>query len=209
MRDHHTSLKLLLACILVLACLSGISYFVDGAKSGERALSTRALKQSALPYQDATLVTSRGEIVIRLLPETAPVAVANFAKLAEQGFYDGTAFHRVIRGFMIQGGDPLTKEADTSLWGRGGPGYMFADEISGAPMIRGVVAMANSGPDSNGSQFFIIAAAETPWLSGKHSIFGMVTSGMEVVDSINKAAVNNTKDWRPMEPVRIEAIRLK
>jgi cyclophilin family peptidyl-prolyl cis-trans isomerase len=140
--------------------------------------------------QIVTLETSLGNIVIELLTDKAPKTVENFLRLAKNEFYDNTKFHRVIKGFMIQGGDPYTKGDDASVYGTGGPGYKFADEKNDEPMVRGVLAMANSGPNTNGSQFFIVTASETPWLTGKHTIFGMVVSGMDVVDKIENSRTN-------------------
>lgn len=125
----------------------------------------------------ATIETTAGEIVIDLWADKAPQTVGNFVGLARDGYYDGTIFHRVIPDFMIQGGCPQGT-------GRGGPGYVFGDEINDRPLVRGVLAMANAGPGTNGSQFFIITAEATPWLDGKHTGFGEVTSGMDVVDAI-------------------------
>lgn len=133
----------------------------------------------------AVLKTSSGNIEIEFFKSKAPATVANFIKLSQAGFYDGVKFHRVIRDFMIQSGDPLSKGDDTSSYGRGGPGYTFPDEINDQKIVRGVIAMANAGPNTNGSQFFIVTAAATPWLDGKHTVFGKVVSGMEVVDKIN------------------------
>lgn len=151
-----------------------------------------------------TLQTNLGNIEIELLNDKAPKTVANFEKLAKSGFYEQTKFHRVIKGFMIQGGDPYTKGTDTSVYGTGGPGYKFADEPNDELMVRGMVAMANSGPNTNGSQFFIITAQETPWLTGKHTVFGQVISGMEVVDKIDNLKVNEND--LPLSPVIIEKI---
>src|SRR5881409_3228800 len=125
----------------------------------------------------ATLHTTKGAIAIELFDDDAPKTVANFKKLAADGFYDGIIFHRVIPDFMIQGGDPTGT-------GRGGPGYTFEDEINDHKVDRGAFAMANAGPNTNGSQFFIVTAEATPWLDGKHTVFGEVTDGMDVVDKI-------------------------
>ncbi len=125
----------------------------------------------------ATIATNAGDIVVSLWPDKAPQTVGNFVGLAREGYYDGTIFHRVIPDFMIQGGCPQGT-------GRGGPGYAFGDEINDKPLVRGTLAMANAGPGTNGSQFFIITADATSWLDGKHTGFGEVTSGMDVVDAI-------------------------
>ena len=125
----------------------------------------------------ATLRTSEGPITIELFDEDAPQTVANFKKLAGDGFYDGVIFHRVIKDFMIQGGDPTGT-------GSGGPGYTFEDEINDHKIVRGALAMANAGPNTNGSQFFIVTAEEAPWLDGKHTVFGRVSDGMDSVSAI-------------------------
>ena len=147
----------------------------------------------------ATLHTTYGPIVVELFDEDAPKTVENFRRLAAEGFYDGTIFHRVIRDFMIQGGDPEGT-------GRGGPGYTFEDEINRHKVERGALAMANSGPDTNGSQFFLVTAKQAPWLDGKHTVFGRVVEGMEVVDAIE--AVPTGAQDRPTDEVRIERVAL-
>jgi len=155
----------------------------------------------------ADIKTNKGDIQIVFFTNEAPVTVANFIKLTEDGFYDGTKFHRVIQDFMIQGGDPNSKGDDRRLYGIGGPGYKFKDEINGVRLERGVLAMANSGADTNGSQFFIMTAHATPWLDGKHTAFAKVVKGMDVVDKISKVA----KDERdvPLEPIIVEKIELR
>jgi peptidyl-prolyl cis-trans isomerase B (cyclophilin B) len=128
--------------------------------------------------------------------------VENFLTLAEKDFYDGIVFHRVIKDFMIQGGDPLTKTDPTNKarHGTGGPGYTFEDEINGHKLVRGVFAMANAGPGTNGSQFFLITAEATPWLDGRHTPFGEVIEGMDVVDAISNVT---TVSDRPTEDIKI------
>ncbi|OGI89788.1 hypothetical protein A2911_00785 [Candidatus Nomurabacteria bacterium RIFCSPLOWO2_01_FULL_40_15] len=161
---------------------------------------------------NATLKTSMGDITIELFEKQAPNTVANFTKLAGEGFYNGVKFHRVIKGFMIQGGDPLSKDdSQPSLWGTGGPGYKFADEIDATSALygeggyaKGIVAMANSGPDTNGSQFFIMT--ENYPLPPLYTIFGKVLSGQDVVDKI--ANVQTGQSDRPVEPVIINSITL-
>jgi len=162
--------------------------------------------------QKARIETNHGIIVIELYQSDAPKAVANFIKLAEEGFYNGVKFHRVIKDFMIQGGDPLTKD-DTkiSLWGTGGPGYQFEDELNPATKSyqdgyrRGVVAMANAGSNTNGSQFFIMHR-DDPTLKHAYTIFGNVVEGMEVVDAIADSPVDTNN--RPLAPAIIERIAL-
>ena len=148
---------------------------------------------------EATLNTTEGAIELELFPEDAPKTVANFVKLAKDGFYEGVLFHRVIPDFMIQGGDP------TGTW-TGGPGYQFEDEPNDHRVERGALAMANAGPNTNGSQFFIVTADAAPWLDGKHTVFGRVTSGMDVVDRISQA--ERDANDRPREPVAIDRIEL-
>src|SRR4051812_30891583 len=148
---------------------------------------------------NATIHTNHGDIEIELFDEDAPKTVENFVKLARDGFYDGVIFHRVIPDFMIQGGDPTGS-------GRGGPGYTFEDEFNEHPVVRGALAMANAGPNTNGSQFFIVTAEATPWLDGKHTVFGRVTSGMDVVDRIETVATDGQD--KPLDDVTMESVEL-
>ena len=145
----------------------------------------------------ATMSTSEGEIVFELFDEEAPKTVGNFRELAQKGFYDGLTFHRIIPQFMIQGGCPQGT-------GTGGPGYQFEDEINEHKIVRGALAMANSGPNTNGSQFFIVTTEAAPWLDGKHTVFGRVTEGMDVVDRL-EALPTDARD-RPVEPAGIETV---
>ena len=147
----------------------------------------------------ATLHTNHGAIELELHDDDAPATVENFRKLAGEGFYDGVIFHRVIPDFMIQGGDPTGT-------GSGGPGYEFEDEFNDHPVARGALAMANAGPNTNGSQFFIVTADACPWLDGKHTVFGRVTSGMDVADVISQ--VETASGDRPREDVVIERVAL-
>jgi peptidyl-prolyl cis-trans isomerase B (cyclophilin B) len=147
----------------------------------------------------ANMHTSHGTIALELFDDDAPKTVANFRKLAEEKFYDGIIFHRVIRDFMIQGGCPQGT-------GTGGPGYKFEDEINDHKVVRGALAMANAGPNTNGSQFFIVTADSAPWLDGRHTVFGRVTAGMDAVDAI-EALPTGAQD-RPLEPPVIESIEL-
>ena len=143
--------------------------------------------------------TNHGAITIELFDEDAPQTVGNFKKLAGDGFYDGVIFHRVIRDFMIQGGDPTGT-------GTGGPGYTFEDEFNDHKIVRGTLAMANAGPNTNGSQFFIVTTGAAPWLDGKHTVFGKVTSGMEAVDAIE--GLPTGAGDQPEEPAVIEKVEL-
>src|SRR4051812_24752344 len=147
----------------------------------------------------ATLHTTHGPVELELFDEDAPKTVENFRTLSADGFYDGLIFHRVIRDFMVQGGCPEGT-------GTGGPGYTFEDEINDHKVVRGALAMANAGPNTNGSQFFIVTTAEAPWLDGRHTVFGKVTQGMDTVDAI-EATPTGAGD-RPVEPQVIERVEL-
>ena len=147
----------------------------------------------------ATLHTSKGAVVVEFFDEDAPKTVGNFLELSRDGYYDGLIFHRVIKDFMIQGGCPEGT-------GTGGPGYEFEDEINQHKIVRGALAMANRGPDTNGSQFFIVTTDEAPWLDGKHTVFGRVADGMDSVDAIE--AVETGPQDRPSEPVVIERVEV-
>jgi cyclophilin family peptidyl-prolyl cis-trans isomerase len=146
---------------------------------------------------DATLQTNHGAIAVELFDDDAPKTVENFLKLARDGFYDGVIFHRVIPDFMIQGGDPTGT-------GSGGPGYQFEDEFNEHKVARGALAMANAGRNTNGSQFFIVTTEAAPWLDGKHTVFGRVTDGMDVVDAIS--ALDTDARDRPSADVVIERV---
>jgi cyclophilin family peptidyl-prolyl cis-trans isomerase len=148
---------------------------------------------------NATIVTNRGPIEIELFADDAPKTVENFTKLAGDGFYDGIVLHRVIENFMVQGGDPTGT-------GSGGPGYQFEDEINPHKVARGALAMANAGPNTNGSQFFIVTADACPWLDGLHTVFGQVTGGMDIVDQISR--VDTDMNDRPLEDVTIDSVAL-
>jgi peptidyl-prolyl cis-trans isomerase B (cyclophilin B) len=145
----------------------------------------------------ATLHTNHGAIAIELFDDDAPKTVENFLKLSRDGFYNGVIFHRVIPDFMVQGGDPTGT-------GSGGPGYQFEDEFNDNKVVRGALAMANAGPNTNGSQFFIVTTEAASWLDGKHTVFGRVTDGMDVVDAIS-ALETDARD-RPREDVVIDRV---
>ncbi len=147
----------------------------------------------------ATLHTTEGPVELELYPDAAPKTVANFTKLAGEGFYDGLTFHRVIPDFMVQAGCPRGD-------GTGGPGYQFEDEFNEHRMTRGALAMANAGPNTNGSQFFVVTADACPWLDGKHTVFGRVTDGQDVVDRISNAD-RDGRD-RPLTPITIERLEI-
>ena len=146
------------------------------------------------------MTTNHGDITFELYDEDAPKTVDNFRTLAEKGYYDGLTFHRIIRDFMIQGGCPQGT-------GTGGPGYEFEDEINQHKVTRGALAMANAGPNTNGSQFFIVTTAAAPWLDGKHTVFGRVTDGMDVVDKL-EGLPTDARD-RPREDARIDKLSVE
>src|SRR4051794_38842234 len=147
----------------------------------------------------ATMHTNHGTIVIELFDDDAPKTVENFVKLSDDGFYDGLTFHRVIKDFMIQGGCPQGT-------GTGGPGYQFEDEFNQHKVVRGALAMANAGPNTNGSQFFLVTTGEAPWLDGKHTVFGQVTEGMDVLDAI-EGKPTDARD-KPTDDIRIESLTI-
>ena len=147
----------------------------------------------------ATLHTTEGDVTLELFDDAAPKTVQNFRKLAGEGFYDGVAFHRIIKDVMMQGGDPTET-------GTGGPGYTFEDEINEHKIVRGALAMANAGPNTNGSQFFLVTTPEAPWLDGKHTVFGQVTQGMDVIDRLE--GVDTDARDKPTRRVEIESVEL-
>jgi cyclophilin family peptidyl-prolyl cis-trans isomerase len=201
---HNAAILVIIGLILLSAV---ITYLGTKSVQYREVLTSSVVKRSTESFSGAVITTNYGAIEIVFLPKKAPNTVNNFVKLAQKNFYDGTKFHRVIKDFMIQGGDPNSKGDDRTLYGRGGPGYVFKDEINDEPLVSGVVAMANSGPDTNGSQFFIITAPATPWLQGKHTAFAKVVDGMDVVNEIS--AVATDKNDAPIEPVAVEKVTLQ
>lgn len=192
--------------ILVFACIAAgytLTTLIQVSSREETAFSqTTYMKRMA---KFVIVETSFGEVRIALLRSQAPVTANNFVSLAQAGFYDNTKIHRVVKDVLVQGGDPLSRENDRDLYGTGGPGYVFDDEIRGQKMERGVVAMANLGrPKTNGSQFFILVAPDASLMAGKYTIFGKVVSGMEVVDRINAVAVDARNI--PIDPVVINSM---
>lgn len=185
--------------------------------SNEQTEFTEALSSKVLPtdqqadlmsqYSGALIKTNMGDIKVEFFKES-PMTVNNFMHLSQAGFYDGSKFHRVIKDFMVQGGDPNSKDDDWSNDGFGGPGYYFKDEINEQKLVAGSLAMANSGAgtSTNGSQFFIVTATATPWLDGSHTNFGRVTVGMDVVRNIENVSVNGND--HPTEDMVINSIEL-
>lgn len=187
-------------------------YYASGQGQGGATTSQEQITNQPINNEkimQATLHTNQGDITFEFNPELSPTAVANFIKLAQSGFYDGTKFHRVIKGFMIQGGDPLSKDDSMAArWGTGGPGYQFADEItSGSHNTIGYVAMANSGPNTNGSQFYI-NTANNNFLDGKYTVFAHVVAGMDVVTKIENTATDPSND-RPTSPMVINSVSVQ
>jgi len=183
---------------------------IQNSMNQENKKIDEALDESATDYVQkyaaAILETNMGKIKVKFYNAESPKTISNFLQLADKKFYDTTKFHRVIKGFMIQGGDPNSKDDDWSNDGIGGPGYKFADEFNAHKLVRGSLAMANSGPNTNGSQFFIVTAEATPWLDGKHTNFGEVVEGLDIVDKIENVPVNANS--HPTEDVFIKSITL-
>jgi len=208
-------MKNVTATIIVIVVLVGAGLFVMSRTSSQPQTTNEPTVGSPIIQSDqqqattmeATFTTNKGVIVLELYGDKTPVTVQNFAKLAQEGFYDNTKFHRVIEDFMIQGGDPLTKDdSQQAMWGTGGPGYQFEDEIvPELSNVTGTISMANAGSNTNGSQFFINVADNT-FLDGKHAVFGHVTAGMETVMEISKVA-KNQRDV-PNDPVIIESVKI-
>ncbi|MCR4306408.1 MAG: peptidylprolyl isomerase [Candidatus Yonathbacteria bacterium] len=197
--------------VLVLIAVAVVLFFMNDADNKEGKI-VENITTNNLEYSKAILVTNLGDIEVEFFSQDAPLTVANFVKLAEDEFYNGTKFHRVIKSFMIQGGDPLSKnDAAPEQWGTGGPGYKFNDEINANSDLyktgykRGILAMANSGSDTNGSQFFIMHQ-DYP-LPPKYTIFGRVIFGQEVVDTI--ATTPTDSNDRPISPITIQKVLLK
>ena len=199
----------LIFAVIILGALGSFWGYKIAMKS-ENKMSKDA-RVNGLGYTSnpvAIMKTNMGEIKLELFAKDAPETVANFIKLSNEKFYDGVRFHRVIKGFMIQGGDPNSKDDNWLNDGIGGPGYAFNDEINSNKIIKGVLAMANAGPNTNGSQFFIVTAESAPWLDGKHTVFGKVIEGMDVVDKIENVATDKAKNDHPIENVTIELIAI-
>lgn len=184
---------------------------IQNAVNSENEKLTNALNENNMNEQKnqfALIKTSLGDIKMELFSDSAPATAKNFSDLAKKGFYDGTKFHRVIKGFMIQGGDPLSKdESQRSLWGSGGPGYKFNDELTGKEKyLQGILAMANSGPNTNGSQFFIVTASPGAKLDPAYTIFGKVVSGLDTALKIEK--VETSYNDQPVNYVVIESVTI-
>ncbi len=195
-----------LIVILIIVFLSAAIYVMKKPQESTTTTPTPVAEENKV--SGAIFKTNLGDIEVAFFESEAPQTVENFVTLTKKGFYDGTRFHRVIKDFMIQGGDPLSKDVSVkNRWGTGGPGYTFADEINDEKLVRGVLVMANAGPNTNGSQFFIITAEKTPWLDGKHTAFGKVVKGMDVVTKIGELQTDHND--RPETDVILEKVILK
>jgi cyclophilin family peptidyl-prolyl cis-trans isomerase len=215
----NTTAKIILGLVVVVIIIVAIIFGVRAhhaaapavpPQTAAAATQTPTTTQTPMTYSTATFHTSMGDFTISLDNTDTPITAGNFEKLASQGFYSGVRFHRVIAGFMIQTGDPLSKDdSQKALWGTGGPGYTFNDEIKPATNknVAGAVAMANSGPNTNGSQFFI-NLVDNDYLDPNYTVFGHVISGMDVVQAIGKVPTNPTNN-QPLTDVTITSIDLK
>jgi len=199
--------RTVLVIVLILVSIGAVIYFMNYANKENENIMNK-INSRNYEFDSIVLQTNFGDIELKMFVDLAPKTVNNFVKLAETGFYDGTKFHRVIKGFMIQGGDPLSKDDSKKVkWGEGGPGYTFKDEIHSANNnIVGTISMANAGPNTNGSQFFI-NTADNNFLDTKHTVFGKVVNGMDIVREIEATPIDSTD--KPLEPVIIEKIILK
>ena len=182
-----------------VAALCGALVLTVGIAASQAGQAEKKEKSKLKPGVYAHFVTTEGNFTVKFFEKDAPKTVANFTKLAGEGYYDGLTFHRVIPDFMIQGGDPEGT-------GSGGPGYTFEDEFNDHKIVRGALAMANAGPNTNGSQFFIVTTDAAPWLDGKHTVFGRVADGMDVVDKIEASETDHND--KPREDCVIESVTL-
>lgn len=188
----------------MLIFLSVLTFFVNKSNSVKRAIVTANAIEFNKAYTGAVLRTTVGDIKIEFLHGKAPKTIYNFIELAEKRFYNGTKFHYVLKNFLIQGGDPLSRKTDKSLYGTGGPGYSLPSERNDEPLSQGVVAMANIGNDTSGSQFFIVTAPRLSPLDGKFTVFAKVTNGLDILETINDVPTDNNVPRYPIEIIGIE-----
>lgn len=193
------------AIAIIILVIWGFYYFSEEAKPPAENEKTAKVSDRTV----AVMKTNFGDITLELFPEDAPKTVENFLKLSSEGFYNGTKFHRVIKDFMIQGGDPLSRDDNWADDGAGGPGYTFEDEINRHKIVRGVIAMANAGPNTNGSQFFIVTAEAAPWLDGSHTVFGRVIEGMEVVSQVENIPTDKAAGDHPLQDAVITSVEIR
>jgi cyclophilin family peptidyl-prolyl cis-trans isomerase len=201
-KEKRKSLSTAIIAILVIAAVFIGWRYMFSSNNQNTDIDTQTAQEKI-----AVLETNYGVIKFKMYSDLSPKTVENFEKLSSEGFYNGVKFHRVIKDFMIQTGDPNSKDDDWSDDGMGGPGYKFDDEINSQLLVRGSVAMANSGPNTNGSQFFIVTATSTPWLDGLHTNFGEVIEGYDVVEKIENVETNEND--HPLEDVIIEKAYLQ
>ena len=227
---HYESMKKILILVAIVVAVGAIAvaakkkpskvssyppqdleelYNKDAQGASENKVSDSDTEQEQpMERQIVVMKTNQGDITIELFNDKSPKTVENFVKLAKEGFYDGTRFHRVIKDFMIQGGDPQSKDVSLAAqWGTGGPGYQFADEFNDEKLVRGSLAMANSGPNTNGSQFFIVTLDATPWLDYKHTNLGKVIDGLDVALAIEQTPTGPGD--RPLSDMLIESIEIR
>ena len=197
----------LIFIIFIIGVSIVLWYYFNALKFEENLIAVYSYSDIEMKNKIVVMKTNFGDIKLDLFSKDASVTVDNFIKLSKSGFYKGTKFHRVIKDFMIQGGDPNSKDSNWSDDGTGGPGYIFKDEINQYKLIRGVIAMANAGPDTNGSQFFILTKDSATWLDGKHTVFGKVIEGINVVDKIENLKTNAND--HPIEDAIILNIEIK
>lgn len=205
--------KIIIGILLLIVALGLYTHFIRGGDKpavevvAEPVVKIEEEKNMQTIAKQIVMKTNKGDITLEMFGDDAPKTVANFTKLASEGFYDGTKFHRVIAGFMIQGGDPLSKDDGAQArWGTGGPGYAFEDEIhANNKNVVGTIAMANSGPNTNGSQFFI-NVADNNFLDSKHTVFGKVVDGMDVITAIENTTTGEAD--RPLEAMVIGSIEI-
>ncbi len=202
--QRRTSWPFVVVGIAVLAFLSVLLFFVNKSNNVKRTIITANAMEFNKAYNGAVLHTSVGDIEIEFLQYNAPQAIFNFIELADKEFYNGTKFHYVLKDFLIQGGDPLSRGSDKTLYGTGGPGYTLPSEKGTEPMERGVLAMASVGKETSGSQFFILTAPELPSLNGKFSVFARVIKGFDVLDRINDVPTDDNVPRYPIELVSVE-----
>lgn len=213
--DVRRKVNIMVTVGFIVACVVMAFVLIKSVGKADSINATMGKKNEAklitAGMEGATIKTNKGTMVIEFLEGYATSTIKNFVTLAEKGFYTDTKFHRVIKDFMIQGGDPNTKGTNIDTWGTGGPGYKFDDEINPLPIVNGVVAMANSGPNTNGSQFFIVTAGNASWLNGKHTVFARLIQGKDVLDAINNVptyAYSVMVRDVPVSPVVIEDVQI-
>ncbi len=202
-------MEFIIALVIIAAFFAAAYYYFGYREKKAVPVISPAVENPTPANLIAIMKTDLGDIKLELFKADAPKTVDNFVKLSKSGFYNGVKFHRVIKDFMIQTGDPNSSDDNWADDGLGGPGYSFEDEINQHKLVKGVLAMANSGPNTNGSQFFIVTAEATPWLDGKHTVFGKVIDGTDVVAKIENVKTDKNKGDHPLEDVVINAVDIQ